>query len=211
MPVSTPTPGKPSRPPAPTGTCPEHLLVFLPLRLRVGLGVWVRVWMHGGSPRSFESMGCWSQGNRIPRIQPKNHPPPSPKELLSLLLLTQTLLWDTDHHAKLKGGQSQMSRGQGPKRTFLSYCPTCPLSSICSWLLLCSSTSSDTFASASSPRAALGRKGEKTERFALHHLSHAHTWPWIRHPGPDSVLRHSTLCFSQLLPGAISGLAPIPR
>ena len=58
-----------------------------------------------------------------------------------------------------------MSRGRGPARTFLSSCRTCLLSSICLWLLLCSSSSSAAFGSTSSPRASLGRKGEKTEHF----------------------------------------------
>lgn len=70
-----------------------------------------------------------------------------------------------------------MSRGQGPERTLLSYCRTCLLSSISLWLLLCSSSSSATFGSASSPRASLGRKGEKTEHFTPHHLPNAQRWP----------------------------------
>lgn len=70
-----------------------------------------------------------------------------------------------------------MSRGQGPKRTLLSYCRTCLLSSISLWLLLCSSSSSATFGSASSPRASLGRKGEKTEHFTPRHLPNAQRWP----------------------------------
>lgn len=97
-----------------------------------------------------------------------------------------------------------MSSGQGPERTFLSYCRTCLLSSICLWLLLCSSSSSATFGSASSPRASLGRKGEKTEHFAPHHLPIARRWPWIWDPSPDCTVQHSTLC--SLFPSA--GLVP---
>lgn len=95
-----------------------------------------------------------------------------------------------------------MSRGQGLERTLLSYCLTCLLSSICLWLLLCSSSSSATFGSSSSPRASLGRKGEKTEYFAPHHLPNARRRRWIW--DPSSEPGGSVLC--SLFPSA--GLVP---
>jgi len=57
---------------------------------------------------------CWSQTlpipglsvaeNSCPQDPAQESPPPSPQELLFLSLLAETLLGDTKHRTKLKGG-----------------------------------------------------------------------------------------------------------